>query len=87
MLGQRTMGRSLSTGRGATAAALERRAVRRRCLRPGYDRISLILQSRIPRGHSSDPSEKAEVPDRNALEHVVANPSGNLCCVNIHPNP
>jgi hypothetical protein len=36
-VGQRTTGRSLSTGRGATAAALARRASRRRCLRPGYD--------------------------------------------------
>ena len=36
MLGQRTIGRSLSTGRGATAAALVRRALRRRDLRPGY---------------------------------------------------
>lgn len=35
MVGQRTMGRSLSTGRGATAAALARRALRRRDLRPG----------------------------------------------------
>jgi hypothetical protein len=36
-VGQRTTGRSLSTGRGATAAALARRASRRRCLRPGYN--------------------------------------------------
>ena len=35
MVGQRTMGRSLSTGRGATLAALATRALRRRCLRPG----------------------------------------------------
>lgn len=34
-VGQRTMGRSLSTGRGATAAAFWRRALRRRDLRPG----------------------------------------------------
>lgn len=35
-VGQRTMGRSLSAGRGATAAAFARRASRLRCLRPGY---------------------------------------------------
>lgn len=35
MVGQRTIGRSLSTGRGATAAALVIRALRRRDLRPG----------------------------------------------------
>jgi len=34
--GQRTMGRSLSTGRGATATALAKRAFLRRFLRPGY---------------------------------------------------
>lgn len=34
-VGQRTIGLSLSTGRGATAAALERRALRRLSLRPG----------------------------------------------------
>lgn len=35
-VGQRTTGRSLSAGRGATAAAFARRASRLRCLRPGY---------------------------------------------------
>lgn len=35
MVGHRTTGRSLSTGRGATAAALAMRASRRRCFRPG----------------------------------------------------
>ena len=45
MVGQRTMGRSLSTGRGATAAALVRRALRRRNLRPGWrGQVSLSLQ-------------------------------------------
>jgi hypothetical protein len=34
IVGHRTTGRSLSTGRGATAEALERRACLRRCLRP-----------------------------------------------------
>lgn len=34
-VGQRTMGLSLSIGRGARAAALAARASRRRCLRPG----------------------------------------------------
>lgn len=36
MEGQRTMGFSLSTGRGATAAAFVTRAFRRRDFRPGY---------------------------------------------------
>lgn len=35
IVGHRTTGLSLSTGRGATAAALVRRAFRRRDLRPG----------------------------------------------------
>lgn len=34
-VGHRTIGRSLSTGRGATAAAFARRAPRRRSFRPG----------------------------------------------------
>ena len=37
IVGQRTTGLSLSTGRGATAAALVRREFRRRNLRPGYE--------------------------------------------------
>jgi hypothetical protein len=36
IVGHRTIGLSLSTGRGATAAAFERRALRRLSLRPGY---------------------------------------------------
>lgn len=36
IVGHRTIGLSLSTGRGATAAAFVRRAFRRRDLRPGY---------------------------------------------------
>lgn len=35
-VGQRTAGRSLSTGRGASFAALVTRALRRRCFLPGY---------------------------------------------------
>ena len=38
IVGHRTIGLSLSTGRGATAAAFVRRAFRRRDLRPGYDK-------------------------------------------------
>lgn len=34
-VGHRTIGRSLSTGRGAIAAAFARRAPRRRSFRPG----------------------------------------------------
>jgi hypothetical protein len=41
MVGHCTTGRSLSTGRGATAAALARRASRRRCLRPGYQTFNV----------------------------------------------
>ena len=36
IVGHRTIGLSLSTGRGATAAAFVRRAFRRRDFRPGY---------------------------------------------------
>lgn len=36
IVGHRTIGLSLSTGRGATAAAFERRALRRLNFRPGY---------------------------------------------------
>jgi len=44
MVGQRTMGFSLSTGRGATAAAFVMRALRRRDFRPGYTLfVSLAL--------------------------------------------
>jgi hypothetical protein len=38
MVGQRTTGRSLSTGRGASLAALSWRALRLRILRPGYSK-------------------------------------------------
>lgn len=41
-VGQRTMGFSLSTGRGAIAAAFTRRALRRRDLRPGCGVVSLV---------------------------------------------
>ena len=40
MVGHRTMGRSLSTGRGATAAALALRASLRRDFEPGWTRES-----------------------------------------------
>lgn len=40
MVGHRTTGRSLSTGRGATAAALERRASLRRDFEPGCTKES-----------------------------------------------
>jgi len=41
MVGHLTIGLSLSTGRGATAAAFERRALRRLSLRPGYTMLVL----------------------------------------------
>ena len=40
MVGQRTTGLSLSTGRGATFAAFSWRLVRRRVLRPGWEEMS-----------------------------------------------
>ena len=71
IVGQRTIGFSLSTGRGATAAALARRAFRRRCLRPGCSRSQLRLSLREVRF-------SRYVPDRSGSELVVASPCGSL---------
>ena len=54
MVGQRTMGLSLSTGRGARAAALERRALRRRDLRPGYISFVSISAQHVSRLRASE---------------------------------
>jgi len=69
MVGHRTIGLNLSTGRGATAAAFERRALRRLSFRPGYSML--------------DPPARAvnllcDLPGRSELGLVVANPFGNL---------
>lgn len=87
MVGHCTTGRSLSTGRGATAAALAKRASRRRCLRPGYQvHVSFVFsiftkfhQSRIflrPTGNCG--ISVVCVPGRNARGHDVASPCGSL---------
>ena len=66
IVGHRTTGRSLSTGRGATAEALATRACRLRCFRPAWmDRVStsarLMKQTEYP------------VLGRNVLELDAAN--------------
>ena len=72
MVGQRTTGRSLSTGRGATAAALVRRALRRRDLRPGYNVAVRIL------AHVLWGVFICCIPDRSGYGHGAASPYGNL---------
>lgn len=69
-VGHLTIGRSLSTGRGATADALARRACRRRCLRPGFG------EKRS--GKSEGWGGLGEIPGRSGLELDAANPCGNL---------
>jgi hypothetical protein len=69
MVGHLTIGLSLSTGRGATAAAFERRALRRLSFRPGYYMSEPATCSLDPRLY---------VPGRSELELVAANPFGNL---------
>jgi hypothetical protein len=80
MVGQRTIGLSLSTGRGATAAALERRALRRLSLRPGYK--SVLESSFEAAFHRTDRSSSQRVsvyvPGRSGREPDAANPCGNL---------
>jgi len=70
MVGHRTIGLSLSTGRGATAAAFERRALRRLSLRPGYTVLDLLLVFFL--------LDLGDLPGRSGRELVVANPFGNL---------
>jgi hypothetical protein len=69
IVGHRTIGLSLSTGRGATAAAFDRRALRRLSFRPGYYMLEpdyIVLYPWL------------SVPGRSELERVAANPFGNL---------
>lgn len=70
MVGQRTTGLSLSTGRGATFAALETRALRRRVLRPGWI-YQFYVHCDCGLGHDL-------VPGRSGSGLDVANPFGNL---------
>lgn len=88
-VGQRTTGRSLSTGRGATLAAFARRAERRLCLRPGYSGRKLVdySQSSPPRidlpAHSimvrfRKGYEFESVPGRSTRAHDAASPCGSL---------
>ena len=82
MEGQRTIGFSLSTGRGARATALVRRALRRRDLRPGCGlSVSDLFRARGSCVEGWDAEElikKAYVPDRSGCGHDVANPCGSL---------
>jgi hypothetical protein len=68
IVGHRTIGLSLSTGRGATAAAFERRALRRLNFRPGYLCVRF----------STSYCFLCILPGRSEPELVVANPCGNL---------
>ena len=82
MEGQRTMGLSLSTGRGASAAALVRRALRRRDLRPGcglsvsdwFQACGLCLED----ADAEELVRRGCVPGRNGCGRDVANPCGSL---------
>jgi hypothetical protein len=69
-VGHRTTGRSLSTGRGATAAALARRFSRRRCLRPGYSRknISMLVGRNSFKQFSSPHFNRSQSVDFNSVE-------------------
>lgn len=76
------MGFSLSTGRGATAAALVRRALRRRDLRPGW-RLSVsdwfeLIADLSGRRNAEKLLRRKCVPGRNGCGHDVANPCGSL---------
>lgn len=75
IVGHRTIGLNLSTGRGATTAALERRALRRLSFRPGYSSWS---DSPV---HTVFPL--CDLPGRSELGLVVANPFGNLEAISI----
>ena len=86
MVGQRTMGRSLSTGRGASLAALAARASRRDFFLPGYieageqvraDRLDLAF---VDAGATAPKNGlRGELPGRSARAHGVASPCGSGC--------
>jgi hypothetical protein len=70
IVGHRTTGRSLSTGRGATAEALARRACLRRCLRPAWRDIRQTCLGAV--------ASRQGVPGQSALERDAANLCGSL---------
>lgn len=84
MVGQRTMGFSLSTGRGATAAAFVARALRRRDFRPGYTlSVSLALGFQACRTvYSECGGAQVVVPGQSGFGHDAASPYGNLPTIN-----
>ena len=69
---------SLSTGRGATAAAFTRRAFRRRDLRPGYG-VALASCSERRTGMG----QLQNVPGRSEFGPDVASPCGNLVVISM----
>lgn len=90
-VGHRTTGRSLSTGRGATVAALARRVSRRRCFRPGYNQrksLTTVSYPNLPVAHRNFRHRnvtkarldfcRSIVPGRNAREHGASSPCGSL---------
>ena len=87
MEGQRTIGFSLSTGRGGRAASFVRRALRRRDLRPGC-RLSVSDWFELIGGYmeGEDAQEltgRGGVLGRSGCGHDVANPCGNLGVVSM----
>lgn len=85
MVGHRTMGRSLSTGRGARAAALDRRASLRLDLEPGYTRKSekKMVPSKIPlvlmtKTLAGGFARRKFVPGRSECAPDAASPFGDL---------
>jgi hypothetical protein len=90
-VGHRTIGLSLSTGRGARAAAFARRASRLRTFEPGCRRNETLdtecMQGRFPRIVSLPPLSfvptsvlgvNRGIPGRNGRKRAAANPCGNL---------
>lgn len=75
--GHRTIGRSLSTGRGASAAALARRARRRVTFLPGY--FSMTRQKGGARSVCRAPFPSSfNEPGRSGTAHAAANACGSL---------
>ena len=92
MVGQRTIGLSLSTGRGATAAAFWMRALRRLNLRPGFRSHVSSYSVPVPREtfrwrfrvfEGIKVKVGASVPGRSVCGRGAASPCGNLLSVNI----
>lgn len=78
IVGHRTIGLSLSTGRGATAAAFITRAFRRRDLRPGYGMTLPSCSERCNWMGRLEIEGAQGVPGRSGFGHDAANPYGNL---------